>query len=263
MGRQESSGTARGTAAACSRCRLGTAVGTRTRAGLPCARPCLQPGFPTTQTRVAGKARSKAQPLCRRDRGFPSRGRSGGRRRVSVPGSHLGAPALSRRLSCSSLYKTIFSKRGKMQTCEAIPGVTADPSVTDCLAAGYEPAQGKAENKRQQQRSPSSVALESTGALPGGCEDDGPSSQLCGTLSLVWVSREYPCLLPSLFPLIFLIFPFKICCSSHFVGRGSQSSQSCRLAAGWKEHLSTGQTCGRFESQDIPQAEAAAPSRAP
>lgn len=175
MGRQESSGTARGTAAACSRCRLGTAVGTRTR-----ARPCLQPGFRTTQTRVAGKARSKAQPLCRRDRGFPSRGRSGGRRRVSVPGSHLGAPALSRRLSCSSLYKTIFGKRGKMQTCEAIPGVTADPSVTDCLAAGYEPAQGKAENKRQQQRSPSSVALESTGALPGGCEDDGPAASSAG-----------------------------------------------------------------------------------
>lgn len=192
------------------------------------ARVC-SPAAPRRRHAWPGKRAARRSPSAAGTGASPP-GPSGGRRRVSAPGSHLGAPALSRRLSCSSLYKTIFSKRGKMQTCEAIPGVTADPSVTDCRCR-YEPAQGEAENKRRQQRSPSGVALESTGALPAGCED-GPSSRLWGTLSLVWVSREYPCLLPSLFPLIFLIFPFKICCSSHFVGRGSQSRQSCRLAGG-------------------------------
>lgn len=34
-----------------------------------------------------------------------------------------------------------------MQACEAISGVTADTSVIDCLAAVYERAQGKTENK--------------------------------------------------------------------------------------------------------------------
>lgn len=87
-----------------------------------------------------------------------------------------------------------------MQASEAVSGATADPSVIDCLAAAYERAQGKTENKMTTSTArhqvwpwralePSLTVVRMTGAQQPILEDSLPE----------WMSREYPCLLPSLF----------------------------------------------------------------